>query len=269
MRKTIVITGASSGIGKATAMYFSARGWNVSATMRDPDRILDIAETNHLKKVRLDVQDKTSIHEAIEATRHLFGKIDVVLNNAGYGAVGPFEAATDEQIRRQFDVNLFGLMDVTQAVIPHFKKNREGMFVNVTSLGGIVTFPIFSVYHSSKFAVEGFTESLQYELNPFGIVCKIIEPGAVKTDFAHRSLEMFNSERHPEYDEIIQKTREYFFSANASEPEQIAETIFDAATDGKSQLRYVAGEDARQVAEYRKGLSYEEFRDVIKKQIFG
>lgn len=270
MKKTILITGASSGIGKATANLFNKKGWNVSATMRNPDTVNDLNETSSLKKIKLDVQNKESIIRAVELTQQLFGQIHVVLNNAGYGAVGPFEAATDLQIKRQFEVNLFGLMDVTKAVIPHFKKNNYGLFINVTSLGGLMTFPIFSIYHASKFAVEGFTEALQYELNPFGIEFKLIEPGAVATDFATRSLEMFNTEEYPDYDIILQKTQDFFSNSKvSSSPEQVAEIIFNAATDDSKQLRYIVGEDAKQIAEYRAKLPYEDFRNMIKGQVLG
>ena len=270
MKKTILITGASSGIGKATANLFNKKGWNVSATMRNPDTVNDLNETSSLKKIKLDVQNKESIIRAVELTQQLFGQIHVVLNNAGYGAVGPFEAATDLQIKRQFEVNLFGLMDVTKAVIPHFKKNNYGLFINVTSLGGLMTFPIFSIYHASKFAVEGFTEALQYELNPFGIEFKLIEPGAVATDFATRSLEMFNTEEYPDYDIILQKTQDFFSNSKvSSSPEQVAEIIFNAATDDSKQLRYIVGEDAKQIAEYRAKLPYEDFRKMIKGQVLG
>ncbi|MUP39704.1 SDR family oxidoreductase [Labilibaculum euxinus] len=270
MKKTILITGASSGIGKATANLFNKKGWNVSATMRNPDTVNDLNETSSLKKIKLDVQNKESIIRAVELTQQSFGQIHVVLNNAGYGAVGPFEAATDLQIKRQFEVNLFGLMDVTKAVIPHFKKNNYGLFINVTSLGGLMTFPIFSIYHASKFAVEGFTEALQYELNPFGIEFKLIEPGAVATDFATRSLEMFNTEEYPDYDIILQKTQDFFSNSKvSSSPEQVAEIIFNAATDDSKQLRYIVGEDAKQIAEYRAKLPYEDFRNMIKGQVLG
>jgi short-subunit dehydrogenase len=270
MKKTILITGASSGIGKATANLFNKKGWNVSATMRNPDTVNDLNETSSLKKIKLDVQNKESIIRAVELTQQLFGQIHVVLNNAGYGAVGPFEAATDLQIKRQFEVNLFGLMDVTKAVIPHFKNNNYGLFINVTSLGGLMTFPIFSIYHASKFAVEGFTEALQYELNPFGIEFKLIEPGAVATDFATRSLEMFNTEEYPDYDIILQKTQDFFSNSKvSSSPEQVAEIIFNAATDDSKQLRYIVGEDAKQIAEYRAKLPYEDFRNMIKGQVLG
>ncbi|MBI9055134.1 MAG: SDR family oxidoreductase [Bacteroidales bacterium] len=270
MKKTILITGASSGIGKATANLFNKKGWNVSATMRNPDTVNDLNETSSLKKIKLDVQNKESIIRAVELTQQLFGQIHVVLNNAGYGAVGPFEAATDLQIKRQFEVNLFGVMDVTKAVIPHFKKNNYGLFINVTSLGGLMTFPIFSIYHASKFAVEGFTEALQYELNPFGIEFKLIEPGAVATDFATRSLEMFNTEEYPDYDIILQKTQDFFSNSKvSSSPEQVAEIIFNAATDDSKQLRYIVGEDAKQIAEYRAKLPYEDFRKMIKGQVLG
>ena len=183
----IVITGASSGIGKATARLFVDKGWNVVATMRNPAAEKDLKESARLKLVALDVQDpagpKAAVAEAIKA----FGRIDVWLNNAGYGAFGPVEAGTPEQIRRQFDVNVFGLIACVQAVAPHFRANKAGVLINVSSIGGIMTVPAFSVYNATKFAVEGLSEGLWYELGSFGIRVKVIEPGAIKTEF-RRSL---------------------------------------------------------------------------------
>jgi NAD(P)-dependent dehydrogenase (short-subunit alcohol dehydrogenase family) len=187
--KTIVITGASSGIGKATARLFLSKGWNVVATMRNPAIERDLAEQARLKLLALDVQDpespKAAVAEAIEA----FGGIDVWLNNAGYRAFGPVEAGKREQVERQFDVNVFGLIGCVQAVAPHFRQRRAGVLINVSSIGGIMTLPGYSVYHSSKFAVEGLSEGLWYELGTLGIKVKVIEPGAIKTDFGGRSMD--------------------------------------------------------------------------------
>jgi NAD(P)-dependent dehydrogenase (short-subunit alcohol dehydrogenase family) len=157
---TIVITGASSGIGKATARLFADKGWNVVATMRHPAHETDLRESAKLKLVALDVQDPASPPAAVAAAIDAFGRIDVWLNNAGYGAFGPVEAGTREQIQRQFDVNVFGLIACVQAIAPHFRANKAGVLINVSSIGGLMTVPSYGVYNASKFAVEGLSEGL-------------------------------------------------------------------------------------------------------------
>ena len=171
----------------------------------------------------------------------------MVLNNAGYGLVGPFEAATNEQIRRQFDTNVIGLMEVTRAFLPHFRANKAGMFLNVSSIGGRITYPLISLYHSSKWAVEGFSESLAFELRELGIQVKLIEPGGVATDFGGRSMTLAMSTELPDYMPMVQKVMAAFGARGpASSAEQIAAGIYEATTDGKNQLRYLLGEDAKQ-----------------------
>ena len=174
--KTIVITGASSGIGKATALLFEARGWNVVATMRRPADEKDLAPSERMKLVALDVQDPASPKAAVAASLQAFGQIDVWLNNAGYGAFGPVEAGAREQILRQYDVNVFGLIACVQAIAPHFRERRAGTLINVSSIGGLMTVPGYTVYNSTKFAVEGLSEGLWYELGAFGIRVKVVEP---------------------------------------------------------------------------------------------
>ena len=169
MSNTILITGASSGIGKATAKKFQNEGWNVIATMRSPEKEEELNQLDNILVTQLDVQDTATIKSAIDAGLERFGKIDVVLNNAGYGLMGTFESADDASIRRQFDVNVFGLFDVTKAALPHFRENKSGLFINISSIGGKMTFPLMPLYHSTKFAVEGFSESLHYELSSAGI----------------------------------------------------------------------------------------------------
>lgn len=272
MAKTILITGASSGIGKATARYFADKGWNVAATMRTPEKTADLVETDKLKKFKLDVQNKDELNQAVTAIIETFGKIDVVLNNAGYGSAGALETATDEQIRRQFEVNFFGLIDVTRAVLPHFRAEKDGLLINVSSIGGLVAFPLFSMYHASKWAVEGLSESLQYELAPLGIKVKIIEPGGVKTDFAGRSLDMFDASNIPDYQPTIERMLGNFTeerTASYSTAEQLAEAIYNAATDGTDRLRYVCGADAQQLWQARQQMPVEDFREMIRREMLG
>jgi NAD(P)-dependent dehydrogenase (short-subunit alcohol dehydrogenase family) len=254
MPKTIVITGASSGIGKAAARLFFDKGWNVVATMRNPAAETDLKESARLKLVALDVQDpegpKAAVAEAIKA----FGRIDVWLNNAGYGAFGPVEAGTREQIERQFDVNVFGLIACVQAIAPHFREQKAGVLINISSIGGIMTVPAYAVYNSTKFAVEGLSEGLWYELGTFGIKVKVIEPGAIKTDFGGRSQDVWDVSRVPDYAPFMDKVKaaRASYVANSSTPELVAEVIYGAATDPSDRMRYAVGSDARRFIPLRR-----------------
>jgi NADP-dependent 3-hydroxy acid dehydrogenase YdfG len=201
-----------------------------------------------------------------------FGKIDVVLNNAGYALMGTFESAKRESIIRQFGVNVQGLFDVTQKVLPHFRKNKDGMFINISSIGGKMTFPLMSLYHSTKWAVEGFSESLRWEMAQIGVKVKLVEPGGVATDFGGRSLDMQHKPELTEYNEFVTgfmaAMQASMDPANMSKPEQIAEVIFTAATDGKDTLRYRAGADALQLLAARSKMTDEEFF-ALQEQQFG
>lgn len=253
MGKTILITGASSGIGKTAADYFHRQGWNVAATMRNPEGA-GRAESGRIRYYRLDVTDSESIDDAIRRTLHDFGGIDAVLNNAGYGAIGLFEAAPEEGIRRQFEANVFGLMKVTAAILPVFREQKRGTILNVSTMGGKVTFPLYSLYHASKFAVEGFSESLHYELRPLGIGVKLIEPGIIKTDFNTRSLDFFNDELLEEYQDYIQKVMRNIEQSytRGDGADVVARMIYKAATDGSGRLRYTVGKPAGWLLPLRK-----------------
>ena len=271
MAKTILITGASSGIGRATAKYFQEQGWNVVATMRTPEKETELNQLDNVLVTRLDVQDEASIESAVNESIKRFSKIDVLLNNAGYGLGGPLEAMSMDQIRRQFDVNVFGLIATMKALIPHFRENKDGVIINVSSVGGRMSFPFFTLYHGTKFAVEGISEALSYEMESIGVKMKIVEPGAIKTDFAGRSLELVNDESLAEYQQLMQAfaaSMEGDLMANASEPKLVAEVIYAAATDGTDQLRYLAGADAEQYMANRNSQDDATFLGGIK-QMFG
>src|SRR6266478_25943 len=188
MKKTILITGTSSGLGKTAAKHFASCGWNVVATMRAPEQEKELAGLSDVLVTRLDVEDRESIQLAIEAGIARFGKIDALINNAGFGLFGVFESISREKVQEQFDINVFGVMDVTRAILPHFRKNKDGLIINVSSGAGVFTLPMLSLYCASKFALEGFSESLSYELASQNIIVKIIEPGGViSTNFGKRS----------------------------------------------------------------------------------
>jgi len=247
MSKTIIITGASSGFGRETAKLFQGQDWNVVATMRSPENEQELSGLKNVLVTRLDVQDPESIQKAVNETIQRFGSIDVLLNNAGYGLMGVFESATSEQIQKQYAVNVFGLMDVTRAVLPQMRQQESGTIINLSSFGGQVGLPFGSLYNSSKFAVEGFSESLSHELSALGISVKIIEPGGVNTNF-RTGIEMIKNEV-PEYNPLMGNFFGRYAAATAhlpkATPEDIAQTIYEAATDNKAQLRYVIGKDAQ------------------------
>jgi len=250
MKKTIFITGASSGFGRETVKLFHQKGWNVVATMRSPDS--SFADLEGVLAARLDVTDKASIGSAVAAAVQRFGGIDVLVNNAGYGTLGALEAAADTVIRDQFEVNVFGLIEVTRAVLPGMRARRSGVVVNVSSVGGRVTFPYCTLYHATKFAVEGLTESLQYELNPLGIRLKIVEPGGYRTNFAGRSMGIYGVGAVEEYkapfEKFLSAVEHWPMSENIGE---VADVIFEAATDGSEKLRYPVGHEAGPLLETR------------------
>jgi NADP-dependent 3-hydroxy acid dehydrogenase YdfG len=247
MNKTIFITGASSGIGKETAKLFQSKGWNVIATMRNPEMETELNQLDNVLVAKLDVLDLESIQKAFQKGIQKFGGIDALLNNAGYGAYGPLEAFNRDNIVRQFNTNVIGLLDVTRAVLPHFREHKKGIIINISSIGGKMTFPLGSLYHGTKFAVEGISESLNFEVEQFGGQVKIIEPGMIATDFGGRSFDFSNDETMAEYQKTVGAlmTAMSGMAANASPVSVVAEVIFEAATDGKNQLRYTAGEDAK------------------------
>ena len=269
MSGTVLITGASSGIGKAAARFFQSKGWNVIATMRSPDAEADLKNLDRVLVTRLDVTDPASIDAAVSEGIAKFGRIDVLVNNAGYGAYGPLEVFSMEKIRRQFDTNVIGLLAVTTALLPHFRAQRSGTIVNISSIGGKITFPLGTLYHGTKFAVEGLSESLHYELEPIGVKMKIVQPGAIKTDFGGRSFDFANDESIQEYQgtvAAILAAVETMFE-NAAEAEVVAEVIWNAATDGTDTLRYTAGEDAKEYIANRTALDDKAFIAGMKAQL--
>jgi len=268
MKKTVLITGASSGFGKVAAKLFNNRGWNVIATMRSPEKENELTALSDVLITKLDVTDKLTIQNAVAAGIEKFGKIDVLVNNAGYGALGALEAAAEEEVKRQFDVNLFGLIEVTKAVLPGMRQQKSGTIINVSSVGGRITFPFCSLYHATKFAVEGLTESMQYELNPLGIQLKIIEPGGYKTEFAGRSMALFSldglDEYRPAFDKFTAMLDQWPMSENIGE---VADAIYEAATDGTEKMRYPVGHDAAQLIEARQQMDDVDFKKMMTAQM--
>ena len=267
--KTIFVTGSSSGLGRATAKLFSSRGWNVIATMRNPEKETELATLPKIVLLPLDITDQQQIERAVESAMAL-GEIDVVFNNAGYGMAGPLEGLADEQMARMVNTNLMGPIRTTKAFLPYFRGRSAGLFINTTSIGGLITVPFNSMYHATKWALEGWSESMAFELSQLGIGMKIVEPGGMKTDFFTRS---FDTGRHSSYDALVDKVMSTITDPKQvdtySTPEQIAEVVYEAATDGKDQLRYVAGADAKATYAARLQLGDEAFRKAISQQFFG
>lgn len=264
--KTIFITGASSGFGKETAKLFQNKGWNVIATMRSPEKEKELTLLDNVLVLPLDVTDLASIDEAVKKGVEKFGSIDVLVNNAGYGVFGVFESATQEQMQKQYAVNVFGLMHVTQAILPVMRENRSGTIINISSFGGVIGLQFGSLYNSSKFAVEGFSEAMAHELAFLNIAVKIIEPGSVATNF-RSGMEFINNgiaDYNPELASFVQRHDKRTAHLSKATPEDVAGKIYEAATDGKSQLRYVAGEDSQFYIDLKTKNSEEELLKTLR-----
>jgi NAD(P)-dependent dehydrogenase (short-subunit alcohol dehydrogenase family) len=276
MAKTILITGASSGIGLASVKRFAGAGWNVIATMRSPDAGAELASLgSRVLVTELDVQDLASIETAVAAGIAKFGTIDVLVNNAGFGLVGVFESLSREQIRQQFDVNVIGLMDLTRAVLPQMRRQKSGVIINVSSRAGIIGQPMISLYSASKFALEGFSEALSFELAAVGIAVKIIQPsgGITSTKFGDRTAREATSLAPPaDYDAFVDATRKTYaalMTAARTSASDVAEVIFTAATDGTHKLRYFIGVDNPPLIKARREMSEEDYIRFVRATYYG
>jgi len=267
MEKVVLITGASSGIGLHTAKLFQTKNWKVAATMRSPEKAEELARIADIECIRLDVTDTDSIRSAIEAALDKFGRIDAVVNNAGFAVVGPFEAATQEQIESQIQTNVYGVMNVCREILPYFREQRRGIIVNVASMGGRLTFPLYSIYHASKWAVEGFSEALQFEVKEFGIRIKIIEPGPIKTDFYDRSMSVTKKDGLTAYDTFVARAMPNLQKAGETAPDGsvVAQVIFEALTDDSWKMRYPV--NSRAILMLRRFLPDALFLPIIRKVI--
>jgi short-subunit dehydrogenase len=268
LTQTIFITGASTGLGYSAAKLFASRGWKVIATMRDPSKS-DLGATPNITLMPLDVVNPSQIKETAAKALAL-GPVDVLFNNAGYGLSGAFEAASDEQLQTQLNTNLLGVMRVTQAFLPAMRERKSGMILTTTSIGGLVTFPFNSVYHATKWALEGWSESLAYELAQFNIKVRTLAPGGIATDFAGRSLVMTP---HAAYMDSIQKVMKVFMDPErrklASSADQIAEAAYEAASDTSDRVTFVAGADAKATYAQRLAAGIDPFRKAIRERFLG
>lgn len=267
MSKTVFITGASSGLGKGTARYFAAQGWQVAATMRSPDKETELGKLPNVRLFELDVTSVGQVKAAVADAVAAFGKVDVVVNNAGAGSYGPLEFAAEETIDWQFQLNVRGPINVIRGFLPHFRANRGGTFINVSSFMGVTTFvPTGSLYNMSKFALEGLTEGLYYELKPLGIELRLVEQGGSRGNNFKDKI-VFN--RNPgirDYDEIMGKVDALFSSVRdeqLDDPQTIIDEIFALATGKNQQFRTLVGSAARDLMALRKAVPIEQYLSTI------
>ena len=272
-QKVAIVTGSSSGIGLESALLLARNGYTTYATMRSPEKgtLIEIAvqkENLSLKVIQLDVTNDNSVKNAIDQIISEAGRIDILVNNAGYGLSGALEDLSIEEIKAQFETNLFGLIRVTQSVLPTMRKQQSGRILNLSSGAGIFGYPTGSAYVSTKFAVEGLSECIAYELEPFGIKVILIEPGFIKTNFSNASVRARRAQDPASpYAGMMQKimsaTRE--LAENASTAELVANTILDAATNPNPRFRYLVGKDVESWAASKKEMGDLEFFNMIKK----
>jgi NAD(P)-dependent dehydrogenase (short-subunit alcohol dehydrogenase family) len=273
--KIAVVTGSSSGIGFETSLLLAKNGFRTYATVRNPDKakaLRDISDKGELpiRVVELDVDSDKSVKDAIDRIKDESGRIDVLVNNAGYALFGALEDLSMDEIKAQLETNLFGAIRVMKAVLPIMRKKQGGTIVNVSSIGGRISFPLSSAYHGTKFALEGVSESLRYETQPFGIKVVLIEPGVIGSNFLRNAkLAQMALEPTSPYAPMVQtlqkaSTRIY---EQATPPEEVAKVILKAVTIDNPDLRYLVGNDAIQMIQARKGMSDQEFGVLLKQQV--
>ena len=271
-QKVAVVTGSSSGIGHEIALILARNGFLTYATMRDlqkNSKLKSIKDEENLplEFIQLDVTDENSVKTAVQKIYDDVGRIDMLINNAGYGLTGAFEDLSIDEIKTQFETNFYGLIRTTQAILPIMRNQKSGIIVNMSSGAGRFGFPMGSAYVSTKFAVEGLSESLSYEVEPFGIRVILIEPGMIKTDFSNASIMAKKSiDPNSSYAPLMKNMQTGFnkLLENASSPQLVAQITLDAMTSDKPNLRYLAGKDVEQWVEAKKKMSDEEFHDMIK-----
>ena len=255
-----MITGTSSGIGKVTAEFFAEKGWNVAATVRKEADFFFNQATPHAKNLLLDVSSDEQCQKAIQDTIETFGHLNVLLNNAGLAILSAFEESGEKVINDQFQANLFGAMRLTRYALPHFRKQEDGLIVSVSTLGGRIGIPFYSLHASSKFALEGFYESLRYEVYPFNIRIKIIEPGSYQSRIIANGNKYSESLSGGVYVPYLRKHEEDIrqYDAKRGDPTEVAQVIWEAVNDPSNQLRYLVGDDAFHMDKMRRELTDEQ-----------
>jgi NAD(P)-dependent dehydrogenase (short-subunit alcohol dehydrogenase family) len=274
-QKVAVVTGTSSGIGHETSLALARSGFRTYATMRNlnkSENIKSVATKENLPIHinQLDVTDDISIKNAVQAILSEVGRIDVLVNNAGYALNGAFEDLTMDEIKAQFETNLFGVIRTTQAILPIMRKQEFGIIVNMSSGAGRLGYPGGSAYVSTKFAVEGLSESMAYELEPFGIKVVLVEPGVIRTNFANAMVVAKKSQDpNSPYSQIMQKMATSFehMMENGSSPDLVAKVVLKAVTSENPSLRYLAGKDIETWMEGKRNMSDEEFYKMMKQNV--
>ena len=270
-QKVAIVTGSSSGIGYETALVLARNGFRTYATMRNLEKakaISDVAKREKLAlhTIKLDVTDEKSVNDAIKTIKSDAGRIDVLVNNAGYGLMGSLEDLSMSEIKAQYETNVFGLIRATQAVLPTMREQKSGIIVNISSIGGKMAMPLSSPYIGTKFAVEGLSESISYDLEPFGIKVILIEPGAIKTNF-DTGMVVAQKNQNPSspYYQNMQKLQSSLNSIvkNGTPATKVAEVILNAITIPTPNLRYTVGDDAALLAQKRKDLPDSEFQKLV------
>ena len=275
MHQVALITGCSSGIGYETALMLARNGFHTFATMRNTKKSDSLEEI--IKKERLDlnireldVNDDTSIENTINCIKKEANRIDVLINNAGYGLVGFFEDLTLDEIRNQFETNFFGVLNITKKIIPIMRLQKSGTIINVSSGAGQVGFPGISAYVSTKFAIEGFSESLMYELFPYGIKVAIIEPGVIKTNFFRNCIVSEHSmKKSSPYSRSLDKFQKNveLMQEHATSPIDVAKVIIQVLGNNEPKQRYIVGNDVAMILEAKKNLSDIEFKKMMMQNI--
>ena len=276
-KKVAIVTGSSSGIGFETSLLLARNGFYTYVTMRNIDKSKAITNLKQKEKLslevlQLDVTSDESVKEAIQKITNEQERIDVLVNNAGYALVGPFEELSIEEFKEQFETNVFGVIRVTQAVLPIMRRQRCGTIVNISSIAGKIGFPLTSAYASSKFALEGLSESIAYEIEQFGIKVILIEPGVIKTNF-NNNLKIgkrVTIDSNSPYVEMTQKRISRFKPRfeSGSPPIEVAKVILKAITsENQSELRYLVGNDAFKLMEIRNNMSEKEFGKIVIKSV--
>jgi NAD(P)-dependent dehydrogenase (short-subunit alcohol dehydrogenase family) len=274
-QKVAVVTGASSGIGHETSLALARSGFRTYATMRNLNKSENIKSVAMKENLpihinQLDVTDDISIKNAVQAILSEAGRIDVLVNNAGYALNGAFEDLTLDEIKAQFETNLFGVIRTTQAILPIMRKQESGIIVNMSSGAGRLGYPGGSAYVSTKFAVEGLSESMAYELEPFGIKVVLVEPGVIRTNFANAMVVAKKSQDpNSPYSQIMQKmaTSLEHMMENGSSPDLVAKVVLKAVTSENPSLRYLAGKDIETWMEGKRNMSDEEFYKMMKQNL--
>ena len=279
-QKVAIVTGGSSGIGYSTSLLLARNGYYTYASIRNIEKssnLQSIAEAERLplKPIQLDVTDDNSVKAAVEKIGSEKERIDVLVNNAGYGLFGAFEDLSLDEIKAQFETNFFGVVRVTQHILPimrtmHDRGVGDGIIVNVGSINGKIAFPVLSAYSATKFAIEGLSESIAYELEPFGIKVILIEPGPIRSNFMKGSLlpKRALDPKSP-YSELVQKFYDKTKSQHddAISPEEVAKTILQAISEDAPKFRYVIGNYAASLLETRNNKPYSEFQKMIMQNI--